>query len=137
MYRGILMTLKTFSGASILAASRANPGLFSGEEAASSLLREEPTINILICGNAPITEGAAQVIVDQGLVGQVLLVGTDESPTIDKLVDRGVIAASIVRDSRLMGDQAVKAFLRALRGGTSEPPIEVGFTVRERREAKR
>jgi ABC-type sugar transport system substrate-binding protein len=136
MYRGILMTLKSFAGSSIVAVSRATPGLFSGEEAVTSLLRAEPSINILICGNAPITEGAAQVVVDQGLVGQVVVIGTDESPTINKLVDRGVIAASIVRDSRHLGDQAVKAFLRALRGGTSEPPVEVGFTVRERRETK-
>jgi len=131
---GVSVALQSFPGAKIVQAARAQPGILSGEEAASALLRENPSINVLVCASAPITEGAAQVVVDQGRVGQVQIIGTDRSPTIDRLVDKGVIAASIVRDSRKMGAEALKAFLSAGNGKPFVKPVEVGFTVRVRQE---
>jgi ABC-type sugar transport system substrate-binding protein len=86
----------------------------------------------LVCASAPITEGAVQVVVDQGRVGQIVIIGTDRSPTIDRLVDKGVIAASIVRDSRRMGAEALKAFLAARDGVPFRTAVEVGFNVRGR-----
>lgn len=137
MYRGVLVTLQSYPGAKIVLASRAGPGILSGEEAASAILRSEPSINVLVCASAPITEGAAQVVVDQGKVGQLLIIGTDDSPTIDKLIDKGVIAASIVRDSRKMGVEALRAFIQAKDGVPFRQAVEVGFTVREKKEFKR
>jgi len=134
VYEGMVIALRSAPGAQIVRVSRARPGILSGEEAASALLKADPTINVLVCASAPITEGAAQVVVDQGRVGQVLIVGTDESPAIDRLVDKGVIAASIVRDSKKMGVEAVKAFLGARAGTPFRKPVEVGFNVRTRQE---
>lgn len=129
VYQGVSTALKSYPGAKVVRVARAKPGLLSGEESASLLLRADPSINVLVCASGPITEGAAQVIVDQGRVGQVLIVGTDESPMIRRWVDKGVILASIVRDSRKMGAEAVRAFALA-RGGTPAGALEVGFTVR-------
>jgi ABC-type sugar transport system substrate-binding protein len=137
VYQGVSAALKSFSGARIVRASRAQPGILSGEEAASEMLRDYPSVNVLVCASAPITEGAAQVVVDLGRVGQILIIGTDSSPTIDRLVDKGVIAASIVRDSEKMGQDALHAFLGAKDGVPFEKAIEVGFTVRSRPEAAR
>jgi ABC-type sugar transport system substrate-binding protein len=133
MYQGVLAALQTHADARIVQAARAQPGLLSGEEAASVLLKANPSVNILVCATAPITEGAAQVVVDQGRVGRVLIVGTDESAAIDRLVDKGVILASIVRDSRKMGQEAVQAFTQSRAGVLAHKAIEVGFTVRERK----
>jgi len=135
VYQGVSAALQSFPGARIVRASRAQPGILSGEEAASVLLRDYPSINVLVCASAPITEGAAQVVVDLGRVGQILIIGTDRSPTIDRLVDKGVIAASIVRDSQKMGEDALRAFVGAQDGVPFEKAVEVGFTVRSRREA--
>ena len=134
VYEGVVIALRSAPGAHIVQVSRARPGILSGEEAASALLKADPSINVLVCASAPITEGAAQVVVDQGRVGQVLIVGTDESPTIDRLVDKGVIAASIVRDSKKMGAEALKAFVGARNGVPFRRPVEVGFNVRTRQE---
>ncbi len=134
VYRGVAASLQAFPGAAIVQAARARPGILSGEEAVSALLRSDPSINMLICGSAPITEGAAQVVVDQNRVGEVLIVGTDGSPTIDRLVDKGVIAASIVRDSRKMGAIALDSFVAARNGTPFTTSIEVGFQVRGRKE---
>jgi len=131
VYRGVLVALQSYPGSVLVKAARARQGIFSGEEAASALLKAYPAINVLICASAPITEGAAQVVVDQGRVGRVLILGTDESPTIDRLVKKGVIAASVVRDSGKMGTLAVEAFLRARAGAPFQTSVEVGFTVRQ------
>jgi len=136
VYIGVSASLRAFRGAAIVQAARARPGILSGEEAVSSLLRSDPSINILVCGSAPITEGAAQVLVDQGRVGEVLIVGTDGSPTIDRLVDKGVIAASIVRDSRRMGAAALEAFVQARSGVPFASSVEVGFQVRSSKEKR-
>lgn len=130
VYRGVAAALESYPGARIVRAARVGPGPLSGEEAASALLRADPSINVLVCATAPITEGAAQVVVDQGRVGQVVIIGTDESPTIDRLVDKGVIAASVVRDSRKMGAVALESFLLARNGVPFRLAIEVGFKVR-------
>lgn len=137
MYRGVSAALQSYRGARIVQAARARPGILSGEEAASALLKADPTINVLVCASAPITEGAAQVVVDQGRVRQILIIGTDRSPTIDRLVDKGVIAATIVRDSRKMGAEAMAAFLRARQGAAFHTAVEVGFTVRTGQELPR
>lgn len=134
VYRGVAASLQAFPGALIVKTARARPGILSGEEAVSSLLRSDPTINVLICGSAPVTEGAAQVVVDQNRVGEVIIVGTDGSPTIDRLVDKGVIAASIVRDSRKMGAIAIDSFVAARNGTPFNSSVEVGFQVRGRKD---
>lgn len=135
MYQGVVAALQPYSEARIVQAARAQPGILSGEEAASVLLKANPSVNVLVCATAPITEGAAQVVVDQGRVGRVLIVGTDESATIDRLVDKGVILATIVRDSQKMGEEALNAFLQAKAGVVAQKAVEVGFTVRERQAA--
>lgn len=135
VYRGVSVAIQSYPGAKIVRAARARPGILSGEEAASALLKADPSINVLVCATAPITEGAAQVVVDQGRVGQVAIIGTDESPNIDRLVDKRVIAASVVRDSRKMGALAMDAFLAARDGKPFRTAIEVGFSVRAPREA--
>jgi len=136
VYRGVSVALQAYPGAQIVRVARAGPGILSGEEAASALLKAEPSINVLVCASAPITEGAAQVVVDLGRVGRILLIGTDESVTIDRLVDKGVIAASVVRDSKKMGAVALDSFLM-VRGGTPfRGAVEVGFSVRSVQAAK-
>lgn len=137
VYQGVAVALRSFPGATILRTIRAEPGILSGEAAASELLQAEPSINALVCASAPLTEGAVQVVVDRGRVGQILIVGTDRSPTIDRLVDRGVIAASIVRDSRRMGVEALRAFVAARAGSPLHRAVEVGFVVRVRKDAPR
>ncbi len=134
MFQGISVAIQSYPGAKIVQASRARPGILSGEEAASVMLRSDPSINVLVCASAPITEGAAQVVVDQGRVGQVLIIGTDETPTIDRLIDSGVIVASVVRDSHKMGAEAVQAFVQEKKGTLFSKVVEFGFTIRGKKD---
>ncbi len=130
LYRGISAAIKAFPGATIAAVARAQPGVLSGEEAASSLLRAEPGINALFCSNSIDTTGAAQVVVDLNRVGRILIIGADETPEINRYIDKGVVAASIVRDSKRIGLEAVRLFSRLKAGAVAREIVEAGFTVK-------
>ncbi len=130
--RGVQSALLAYPGAQLLAVVRARSGIFSGEEAALALLKAHPGLNALVCTSAPLTDGAAQVVSDQGRAGQIQLIGTDESPSILQAIDTGVVAASIVRESQRMGAEAFAAFEHARAGKPQTTPVEVGYLVRSR-----
>ena len=129
LYRGVAAALKVFPGAAVVSALRAEPGVLSGVETASTMLRSHPEINALFCSSSQDTVGAAQVVVDLNRVGRVLIIGTDESPEIRRYLERGIVTASIVRNSQWIGQQAVAAFFRAKENHPRLPPQEADFTI--------
>ena len=130
LYRGVASAIKPFPGATIVSVIPARSDVLSGEEAASALLHTNPSVNALFCTNSRDTIGAAQVVVDLNQVGQVLIIGADETPEIRHYIDNGVIMASIVRDSRRIGQEAVQAFTRHKEGRPPIQALEVGFVVK-------
>lgn len=130
LYRGVAAALKAYPGALVQALTRARPGMLAGEEAASAMLGSDPSINAIFCANARDTMGVAQVVVDLNRVGRVLIIGADETPEILRYIDKGVVAASIVRDSAWIGREAVLSFARIKGGQRPAPPVEAGFYVR-------
>ncbi|MFA6365565.1 MAG: substrate-binding domain-containing protein [Candidatus Hydrogenedentales bacterium] len=128
-YHGIHSATKVYPGAKIEATVRSRPGALSGEESAASMLRRPSPVNAIICSSARDTVGAAQVVIDMNKVGDVLIVGTDESPDIRRYVDNGVVTASIVRDSAAIGRAAVRAFSARRSGQKALAPLESGFTI--------
>jgi len=129
IYRGVASAIKAYPPASIVTARRARPGLLSGEETASTMLRSHPNLNALFCSNSSDTVSAAQVVVDMNKVGSILIIGADETPEIHRYIQKGVIAASIVRDSQWIGREAVLAFARAKQNGLGHAPSEAGYSV--------
>jgi len=130
LYRGVSASIQSFPGARVVALARARPGTLAGEEAASAMLGADPSINAIFCANSRDTMGVAQVVVDLNRVGRVLVVGADETPEILRYIEKGVVAASIVRDSKWIGREAVRAFARIKDGGAPVGPVEAGFYVR-------
>jgi ribose transport system substrate-binding protein len=110
-YQGLQAALRDAPGAAIVATALTQPDVLSGEETVLTLLRANPSINAIFCAGAKDTIGAAQVVVDLNRVGNILIIGTDETQEIRHYVDKGVIAATIIRDSVSLGRQAMKAFL--------------------------
>jgi ribose transport system substrate-binding protein len=137
LYRGVLTALSTFPGARVVAVALAQPGILAGEAVAEAMLRANPSINAVLCSSARDTVGAAQVIVDRGEVGKILIIGADQASDIQRYIDKGVVAASVVRDSRRIGQDAVKAFSRIKAGGSLPGPLETGFLVIKMKEGQR
>ena len=111
-YRGLQAALRDDPGAAVVATARTQADVLSGEETVLAMLRAYPSINAIFCASSKDTIGAAQVVVDLNRVGNILIIGTDETKEIRHYMDKGVIAASIKRDSFWVGRQAMKAFLR-------------------------
>jgi ribose transport system substrate-binding protein len=137
LFRGVVAALKTFPGAAVAAVAEVQPGILAGEAVAESMLRDHPDLNAILCSSARDTVGAAQVLIDLNKVGQVLIVGADETQDIRRYIDKGVVAASIVRDSKRIGEEAVKAFSRIKSGGRPPGPEETGFFVIKKKEGGR
>ena len=137
IYRGVAAAIKAYPPASIVAAERASPGVLSGEETASAMLRTHPSLNALFCSSSSDTVSAAQVVVDMNKVGKILIIGADESPEIHRYIQKGVITASIVRDSKWIGREAVSAFSRSKDNGSALPPVEAGYSVSSSSEGVR
>ncbi|MDP3179441.1 MAG: substrate-binding domain-containing protein [Spirochaetaceae bacterium] len=136
LYRGAASALKAYPGARIVAVARAQAGLFSGEAVAEAMLRSEPRPNALLCSTARDTVGVAQVLIDQNQVGRILVVGADETPEVIRYLDKGVVAASIVRDSRKMGGEAVRAFLTQRLGDGRAATTETDVLIRGSRGSR-
>jgi ribose transport system substrate-binding protein len=130
IYRGVASAIKSFEGAQIVAVDRARPGLLSGEETTAAMIRQHPELNALFCSSSRDTTGAAQVVLDMNMVGKVFLIGSDETPEIAHYVEKGIIAASIVRDSRRIGQEAVLNFSHYKEHQPVPKPVEAGFFIR-------
>jgi len=137
LYRGVAAALKVFPGAAVVSALRAEPGVLSGVETASTMLRSHPEINALFCSSSQDTTGAAQVVLDLNRVGRVLIIGTDETPEIRRYLDKGIITASIVRNSQWIGQEAVRAFVQGKENHLRQAPREADFSIRTPSEEDR
>jgi len=130
LFKGLAAALTVFPGAVLVTAARPEPGVLSGVETASAMLRTYPQINALFCSSSQDTLGAAQVVLDLDRVGRVLIIGTDETPEIRRYLDKGIITASIVRDSRWIGQQAVRAFVQGKENHLRQAAKEADFSIR-------
>ena len=130
LYKGVAAAVATYRGARIVDAVRALPDIFSGEAIAMALLEENPGINAIFCATSRDTLGAAQAVLDRGLAGKVAIIGADETPELVRHLEGGVVTASIVRDSRRIGVEAVRAFVSIHEGYPPPGVLELDFTVR-------
>jgi ribose transport system substrate-binding protein len=128
-YRGVEETLKNRPGAAIAAAVREEESILGGEDACARMLTEHPDINAILCIDAKATIGAAQVIIDRGNVGQIVIIGADENVEVNRLIERGVVHASIVRDAVAMGQSGVALVIGERIGIRSPERISVGYHV--------
>lgn len=128
-YRGVAETLKAKSGAAIVAAVREEESILGGEDACARMLTQHPDINAILCIDAKATIGAAQVIIDRGIVGQVIIVGSDENSEVNRLIDRGVVHSSIVRDATAMGRMGIALAIGQRIGIRGPERVSVGYRV--------
>jgi ribose transport system substrate-binding protein len=128
-YRGVQEGLKARPGAAIVAAVREEESILGGEDACARMLTEHPDINAIVCIDAKATIGAAQVIIDRGKVGQIVIIGADENAEVNRLIERGVVHASIVRDATTMGQAGISLIVGQLIGIRAPERISVGYHV--------
>ncbi|WP_336785216.1 substrate-binding domain-containing protein [Paenibacillus sp. MMO-177] len=85
-------------------------------ELTKKLLSDDPGIKGIVGLNEPSTVGAGRAIEELGLSGKVKLVGFDSSVDEVKLIEGGVLQATIVQKPYNMGYLSVKTAIEAVRG---------------------
>ncbi|MCM3630734.1 substrate-binding domain-containing protein [Paenibacillus glycanilyticus] len=85
-------------------------------ELTKELLQADSSIKGIVGLNEPSTVGAGKAIQDLGLSGKVKLVGFDSSVDEVKLLEGGVLHATVVQKPYNMGYLSVKTAIEAVRG---------------------
>lgn len=104
----------------------------SAEKARSivtALLQDHPNVTGIIGLNEPSTIGAAQAIEALQRQQQVTVIGFDSSYSEIKLIDRGVMAATVIQRPFNMGYMAVKTAMELLDGKSVPKTIDTGSKV--------
>ncbi|HOV94016.1 MAG TPA: sugar ABC transporter substrate-binding protein [Spirochaetales bacterium] len=128
-YRGVEEATRAKPGTRIVAAVREEESILGGEDACARMLADHPDINAILCIDAKATIGAAQVIIDRGVVGQIVIIGSDENDEVKRLIEKGVVHASIVRDAAMMGKVSVALAIGQRTGMRGQERISVGFKI--------
>lgn len=113
----------------IIAIIQTDQSILGGEAATRQLLVANPDIDTLVCLSARDTIGAVQALVDMNRLGNVAIIGSDDTPVIREMIQKKVISAAIARRPRQMGSQAMEALLSVILGGTPSSFIEHGVMV--------
>lgn len=97
---------------------------------AESILSRFPALTAFFGANASGGPGAARAVKQAGKVGQVTIVGFDDTPICLQFIKEGVIKATVAQRPREMGYRCVRILVQANRGLKPESEIiDTGVTV--------
>ena len=91
--------------------------VFTCEKDIKQLFMDGDVPDVLICPDYLFTISAAQVLVDQNLVGQATLLGASMSEDILEYIRMGTIDAVVTIDPYLLGSVSVDGMLELMQGG--------------------
>ncbi len=110
----------------------------AGEEFVRDLLSASSSFDVAIFTNARDAEGAAQALVEFGRVGKLAILAFDDTPEIRKLIETGVVAASLARNPERAGAAAVETLVALARNERTSAYVDPGAYVLTQEElAKR
>lgn len=101
----------------------------SSYEATLKTLEKYPNITGIVGGNQQTTEGVCIAIEEMGLVGQVKIVGFDNSETIVYGIEKSILDAVVVQKPFNMGYLAVKNALDLYRGKEIPSFTDTGYQL--------
>ena len=91
--------------------------VFACEKDIKLLFQTDAVPDVLICPDYRFTVGAAQVLVDQNLVGKVSLLGASLSRDILEYVSKGTIAAVVTVNPYQLGSVSVDEMIELMQSG--------------------
>lgn len=130
---GFLSVVKSKPGLQSIA-DNVYAGASAGEAKTKSLnmvdkLKEADGI---FASNESATNGMLMALRQAGLAGKKKFVGFDASPPLVEALAKGEIDALVIQNPRRMGDLAVRALVRRLRGETVEAVVDTGAVLATR-----
>jgi ribose transport system substrate-binding protein len=101
----------------------------AGEEFVREILIDHSEIKLAVFTHAEEALGAAQTLIEYGRVGTPLIISVDDSPDIRRLMEMGVISASIVRNPEKAGGSALQTLVSLARNERTNAYINTGSSV--------
>ena len=102
---------------------------FSVEESIRDIFMNEKLPDIIICLNELSTTCVYQAVVDYNSVGEVAILGYDDTDTILKAIERNVVNATISIDTEQMGAFCVDALQEYYRFGYTSQYFTADVTI--------
>ncbi|MCL5677418.1 MAG: substrate-binding domain-containing protein [Firmicutes bacterium] len=120
--QGFRDAIRSSPGVQVVAVESSDISRLVAAEKAGKILTEHPDVTVLLGTSSMDALVAAQVVVQRGLQGQVLIVGYDDLPQTLDFIRQGVIYGSVVQNPVAMGQIGV-AMLVECREGKAVPPV--------------
>jgi ribose transport system substrate-binding protein len=104
-------------------------GILGAGDIAKEIIRDHRGINVIFCTSAKTTLGVAEAIVDLNMVGKIKIVGYGDDHDILQFIDRNVIDASLVSDTKSIGYQSIESAYKYLEEGSISDFEDTGIYV--------
>lgn len=126
---GIKDAINSYPGINIRTVQTCKTGIFSAEEVAKNILNNSTDVNTIICTNSKDTLGVAQVIVDLNRVGDIVIIGSGDTPEILKYVENKVIYATVASNPVKIGYESIGALFEVKTNNRTSSYIDTGVNV--------
>jgi ABC-type sugar transport system substrate-binding protein len=103
--------------------------LAAGEEFIREILSSRRDISVAVFTGSRESEGAAQALIEYGRVGTPLIIAAEDNGEIRRLMEMGVISASIVRNPEKAGRAALEALCALSRNERTNAYVDPGSSI--------
>ena len=90
-------------------------------DVATNVLQRNPNVKAFYCANDTMAMGVAQAVANAGKTGQIMVVGTDGIPEARKMVDAGMMTATVAQNPADIGATGLKLLVDAAKTGKVIP----------------
>lgn len=126
---GIRDAIKDYSSMTLKIIQANRNGFFSAEEVTVDILNQYTDVNTIICTSSKDTIGAAQVLVDFNKLGDVTLIGYDDTADILRYVEKGVIYGTVASNPYNMGYESISALFEIKKKNRTSAYINTNVNV--------
>jgi ABC-type sugar transport system substrate-binding protein len=103
--------------------------LAAGEEFIREILSARSDINVAVFTGSREAEGAAQALIEYGRIGTPLIVASGDNPEILRLMEMGVISASVARNPENAGRAVAEALCALSRDEMTNAYVDPGSFI--------
>jgi ribose transport system substrate-binding protein len=101
----------------------------AGEEFIREILVSHNDVSVAVFTGPREAEGAANALIEFGRVGTPLIIAADDNPEIRKLMEMGVISATVVRQPENAGRAAIQALCALARNERTNAYVDPGAFI--------
>lgn len=127
---GFKAAISEYPDMEIVAIEDTNAELLLGTQKAQAMMQTYPDMNAIFCVGSTDAGAAGKVAVEMGLEDQFYIVGSDDMEDTIKYIRDGVVDATLVQQTYMMGYLGVELLVQQIEGnGPEDQIIDTGVIV--------